>query len=258
MVYGSPAGAVSCTGMNRATPAAHDGVRPIRVDASIDALVAAADVPVEVSPRDGLAGVLAACTEAAGVREGALLTVASDGALSVAAATSRHVSRHLSAAPLDAARRCLESSEAHVHTFRAPAVPLDPLARDGAPLSFRRGIFVPMRHQKVTVAVLALLDRHEDPPSPPVLALVQGVADVSAAVLEHSRLIEAARTFAMQLQEALASRVVLEQAKGMLAERTASDPESAFRTLREAARRQRRTVATVAADVVGRRPGGLD
>jgi GAF domain-containing protein len=136
-------------------------------------------------------------------------------------------------------------------------VPPDPLMREGAPLSFRREIFVPMRHQAASVAVLVLFDRHEEPPSPGMAAVVQGVADVAAAVLEHARLLEAARGLALQLQEALSSRVVLEQAKGMLAERSGSDPDAAFRALREVARRERRAIGAVAADVVERRVGAV-
>jgi len=243
--------------MNRSVAGTRDASRALRLDASIDALVAAADIPIDASPRDGMAAVLAACTEAAGVREAALLRSASGGPLAVVAATSREVARHVTSDSLDAGARCAGTSTVLARQIRTPALAPDPLVRHGSPLSFRRELFVPMRHQAVPVAVLALFDRHEEPPAPSVLALVQGVADVAAAALEHARLIDAARGLAAQLQEALASRVVLEQAKGMLAERTGSDPEAAFRSLRDAARRERRAIAAVAADVVGRRHGAV-
>lgn len=243
--------------MNRSPSGTRDASRLLRIDASIEALVAAADIPIDASPRDGFAAALAACTEAAAIREAALLRPESGGPIAVVAATSREVARHVTASSLDAGTRCLRTSAAVVHESGAPSVSPDPLVRNGAPLAFRREIFVPMRHQSVPVAVLALFDRHEQPPTPSVLGLVQGVADVAAAVLEHSRLIDVARRLASQLQEALTSRVLLEQAKGMLAERTGSDPDAAFLSLRDAARRERRAIAAVAADVVGRRPGAV-
>lgn len=243
--------------MNHSVVDARNTSRSLRIDASIDALVAAADIPIDACPRDGMAAVLAACTEVVGIREAALLRSASGGPLAVVAATSREVARHVPVASLEEGARCLRSSELVVRESRAPVMSPDPLVRNGAPLAFRRELFIPMRHQSVPVAVLALFDRHEQPPTPSVLGLVQGVADVAAAALEHARLIDAARSLAAQLQEALASRVVLEQAKGMLAERTGSDPDAAFRSLRDAARRERRAIAAVAADVVGRRPGAV-
>lgn len=241
--------------MNRTMTAAGGAVSQARFVASIEQIVAAADVSIETFPRDGLASVLAACTESAGVREGAVVGASTGVPLSVLAATSREVARLVSAGSLDAVRRCAESSGISTRPFRSPAVPPDPLVREGAPLAFRREILVPMRHQSAPVAVLVLFDRHEEPPPPAVMAVVQGVADVAAAVLEHARLLEAARSLAHQLQEALSSRVVLEQAKGMLAERAGSDPDAAFRALRDAARRERRAIGAVAADVVERRAG---
>ena len=56
-----------------------------------------------------------------------------------------------------------------------------------------------------------------------------------------------------QLQEALDSRVVIEQAKGILAERLEADPETAFRILRRAARSNRLRLHDLAELVVGSR-----
>nr|WP_281373241.1 GAF and ANTAR domain-containing protein [Kineococcus aurantiacus] len=53
-----------------------------------------------------------------------------------------------------------------------------------------------------------------------------------------------------QLQEALDSRVVLEQAKGVLAERHRVHPDDAFTQLRTRARAQRRRLRDVASEVV--------
>jgi AmiR/NasT family two-component response regulator len=55
---------------------------------------------------------------------------------------------------------------------------------------------------------------------------------------------------AAQLQTALDSRVVIEQAKGVLAERLGFDMNTAFSTLRNVARRANRRLSEVAREVV--------
>jgi hypothetical protein len=67
------------------------------------------------------------------------------------------------------------------------------------------------------------------------------------------RLVEATATLARrcaQLQEALESRIVIEQAKGVLAERFRLEPDSAFEVLRRGARSNRLPLRDLAARVV--------
>ena len=53
-----------------------------------------------------------------------------------------------------------------------------------------------------------------------------------------------------QLQHALDSRIVIEQAKGVLAERLGMTPDEAFELIRRAARRERITIRELAREVV--------
>ncbi len=53
-----------------------------------------------------------------------------------------------------------------------------------------------------------------------------------------------------QLRTALASRIVIEQAKGLLIERLDLPPEDVFRLLRSASRRARMNIHDVAAEVL--------
>ncbi|WP_307808403.1 ANTAR domain-containing protein [Streptomyces oryzae] len=59
-----------------------------------------------------------------------------------------------------------------------------------------------------------------------------------------------------ELRQALGSRVVIEQAKGMLAERRRGSVEDAFGTLRAYARSRQRPLHQVARDVVEARLAG--
>ena len=56
-----------------------------------------------------------------------------------------------------------------------------------------------------------------------------------------------------QLERALESRIVIEQAKGVLIERLEVEPDQAFEILRRASRTQRRGIHLVAAEVVASR-----
>ena len=67
------------------------------------------------------------------------------------------------------------------------------------------------------------------------------------------RVVREAHLLADQLSDALNSRVVIEQAKGVLAERSNVDMDLAFRLLRRYARHHNRRLADVARDVIERR-----
>lgn len=75
---------------------------------------------------------------------------------------------------------------------------------------------------------------------------VESPADVERLVALAGRLLE--RT--LQLEEALTSRVTIEQAKGVLAERLGLDMQSSFELLRRAARSNRMRIHDLAATVV--------
>lgn len=78
----------------------------------------------------------------------------------------------------------------------------------------------------------------------------QVLADIGASyLLNASELAEAQRT-AEQLQTALDSRIVIEQAKGVLAERLGVSTDEAFQRIRASARRQSTKVAEVCRRVI--------
>jgi ANTAR domain len=75
--------------------------------------------------------------------------------------------------------------------------------------------------------------------------------DVAAIGILQQRTIRHGEVAAAQLQAALTSRVVIEQAKGVLAERLQVSPDEAFGVLRTAARSRGRLLSEVAAQVAG-------
>ncbi|MFI6465434.1 ANTAR domain-containing protein [Streptomyces sp. NPDC050528] len=82
------------------------------------------------------------------------------------------------------------------------------------------------------------------------LVVAQALADAVALGLENHRAYAQSRCLAGQLQEALSSRVRIEQAKGMLAERWQVGTDEAFIALRGHARRRRIPLDHVARAVV--------
>lgn len=86
--------------------------------------------------------------------------------------------------------------------------------------------------------------------SPGHLESAQMLADVAISYIIATRRLERSSALAGQLQHALDSRVVLEQAKGVLAERHGISVSQAFDALRKHARATQTKLHTVALEVV--------
>lgn len=78
----------------------------------------------------------------------------------------------------------------------------------------------------------------------------QLLADQAAVALANTRTYSECSDKIRQLQEALESRVVIEQAKGVLMAMGSCGPEDAFEVLKERSQRENRKVRLVAGDVV--------
>ena len=86
--------------------------------------------------------------------------------------------------------------------------------------------------------------------SPDDIALSQGLADIATIGLLQERAVRQQHLLSEQLQGALNSRIVIEQAKGMLAERHNVDMKAAFSTMRDYARGSGTRLLTVATGVI--------
>jgi GAF domain-containing protein len=109
---------------------------------------------------------------------------------------------------------------------------------------------LPMRLRGAVIGALNLFNAEIGEIGPADIDAAQALADVATiAILQHRASIEA-QTLNEQLKGALDSRVVIEQAKGMLAERDQLSMEQAFDRLRNHARSHNLRLSVVARRVV--------
>jgi len=84
-------------------------------------------------------------------------------------------------------------------------------------------------------------------------AAAQALADIATISILQQRLVEESELAQAQLQRALDSRVVIEQAKGYLAQRQDIDMHEAFTRIRSHARSSQTRISAVAADIIAGR-----
>ncbi len=105
---------------------------------------------------------------------------------------------------------------------------------------------LPMRLREQVVGALNLFRAGPGAFNPADIRIGQALADVATISLLHERSMRHTETLNEQLQTALNSRVIIEQAKGKLAERLGLDMEQAFNLLREYARTSNRRLSDMA------------
>ncbi|MDX6494394.1 MAG: hypothetical protein QOE17_380 [Gaiellales bacterium] len=109
---------------------------------------------------------------------------------------------------------------------------------------------LPMRLRTDVIGALNLFDVNPGALSPAKLQAGQALADVATIGLLQERAIRNRDIIREQLQSALSSRVLIEQAKGVIAERLHVDVAEAFVLLRAFAHDRKRRIAEVAEGVV--------
>ena len=111
---------------------------------------------------------------------------------------------------------------------------------------------LPMRLRGQTIGALNLFRAHEGALREIDVVAAQALADVATiAILQH-RATSDAQALNEQLTQALSTRIVIEQAKGALAQQQNTSPGEAFELLRHEARSSRRRLVDVAAEVLER------
>jgi GAF domain-containing protein len=109
---------------------------------------------------------------------------------------------------------------------------------------------IPMRLRSETIGALNIFRTGPGPLPEADLRLAQAMADVATIGLMQERALAARELLAEQLQTALNSRILIEQAKGVLAERTGRPMDQAFDVMRAHARNNGRRLAEVAAQLI--------
>jgi GAF domain-containing protein len=111
----------------------------------------------------------------------------------------------------------------------------------------------PMRLRNEVIGALNLFMRQPGRLAEADLVLSRALASISTISLLQERALREAREVSEQLQIALNNRIVIEQAKGALAERRGLETEAAFELMRGFARSHNRRLADVALDLLEQR-----
>jgi GAF domain-containing protein len=112
---------------------------------------------------------------------------------------------------------------------------------------------LPLRLRGTVIGALNLF--HHAPVAMPAedVAAAQALADIATIAILHHRQVTEAQRLNEQLRSALNSRILIEQAKGMVAERNGVTIDEAFATLRAHARNHNLLLAEVADAIIAGR-----
>ena len=114
----------------------------------------------------------------------------------------------------------------------------------------------PLRLRGQVIGTMNLFSNHIGALVPEDIAVAQALADVATIGILQERHIRSANVVAEQLQRALDSRILIEQAKGVLAATMNTTMNDAFAIMRTYARDRNLSLRQVAGDVVSGRIDG--
>lgn len=126
------------------------------------------------------------------------------------------------------------------------------VAMTGGEARFRAVHAVPLRLRGEAIGALNLFHHRPGPMLGDDLKLGQALADVSTIAILQERAVRRAEVLSEQLQTALTSRVIIEQAKGALAQYAGVSVDQAFNKMRAYARSHNQRLSDVARAVAAR------
>ncbi|WP_354645308.1 GAF and ANTAR domain-containing protein [Kitasatospora camelliae] len=125
----------------------------------------------------------------------------------------------------------------------------EPFAAQARRIGFVAANAIPMRLRGRVIGTLGLFQSKPGPLGSDDVLLAQALADVATVAILQQRTLADSETERGQLQYALTSRIVVEQVKGILAERWRVPLDTAFAALRSYARANRLQLATLARSI---------
>ena len=144
------------------------------------------------------------------------------------------------------------------YSSREPVVNADLASSDSWPrfapaalaAGFRTVHALPMRLRTTIIGTLNVFLADQVTATEDDLQIAQALADVATIAILQDQAARQAQTISLQLQKALNSRIAIEQAKGVLAERAQIGMDEAFSRLRRYARDHNRQLSLVATDLI--------
>src|SRR6266851_2587731 len=199
---------------------------------------------------DMLTGVTDRCVHLLGVSAAGVMLASPAGGLGLVASSSEAM-RLLELFELQAQEGpCLDAfrtgEPVGQENLQAGAGPWPSFSAAAIQAGFRSALALPLRLRQVTLGALNLLNVTHDPMTEPDIIVARAFADLAAlSIIQHQAAAEAQRVNE-QLSVALTSRVVIEQAKGVISERSGIDLAEAFSRLRTYARNHNLRLTDVA------------
>jgi GAF domain-containing protein len=194
------------------------------------------------------------CVELLDVTAAGLMLASTDGELRVVASSSDAM-RVLELFEVQAEQGpCPECYRAGTPIVNLQLTEIDDRWPQFAPRAIEAGFrsvhALPMRLRGQTIGALNLFRAGEGSLNQADVIAAQAFADVATIAILQQRAAAEAQTLNEQLNHALNSRITIEQAKGMVAERTGLPMELSFNRLRGHARNRNLRLADLAKDVI--------
>ena len=125
-------------------------------------------------------------------------------------------------------------------------------------VGFQRMCAVPLRVRDDVIGALNLFRSSDEAFTDTEMDIAQAMAEIATVALIQERALREHNLLIEQLQTALNSRVIIEQAKGMLAEYLTVTVDEAFLLIRTYTRNRNRKLAEVASEIVERQLTSAD
>jgi GAF domain-containing protein len=200
----------------------------------------------------------ARCVELVDASEAGIMLADRDGTLHYVASSSERMRlielfelQHDEGPCLDAFR---DGAAVHI-ALSAEAVTLWPrFAPHAQEVGFASVSALPMRLRTEVIGALNIFSAQPEPLGAEDQQVAQALADIATIGILQERAVNDARVVTSQLETALESRIVIEQAKGIVAERSHVSIDTAFTLLRTYARAHNALLSQTASEIID---GGL-